>query len=238
MRLIDWLKEDEFTLSLSAGFFGFFAHTGFVKALHEENLMPKLLTGSSAGAIVSACLASGMKPDEIEKSILEVSKKDFWDPALGLGYLKGQKFENRLASFLPPTFENLKTPLHIATYRISHRKTEIMRSGSLPAAVRASCAVPLMFHPVKINNSLYWDGGIRDKAGLHAVGTHDRVLSHFLISDKVADWFEEKSIKERTNTKFVVLPNLPRLGPNKLSEGKRVIDIAYTETKKALYKNI
>lgn len=236
MRLIDWLKEDDFTLSLSAGFFGFFAHCGFVKALHEENLKPALLTGASAGAIVSACWASGMKPNEIEKSLLEVSKKDFWDPGLGLGYLKGNKFESRLASFLHADFSKLEIPLHIATYSLRHRRTEIMQSGSLPAAVRASCAVPLMFHPVTINKRLYWDGGIRDKAALHAVPTEARVLSHFLISDKVSDWFEEKSIKDRTNAKFVVLPNLPRLGPNKLSQGKEAIDMAYTETRKALYK--
>jgi NTE family protein len=235
MRLIDWLHEDEFVLSLSAGFFGFFAHCGFVKALHEENLKPKLVTGSSAGAIIAACMASGMKPDDMQKTLLEVKKEDFWDPAFGFGYLRGEKFQERLSSFLLPDFEKAEVPLHIATFNIRKRKTEVFQSGSLPTVVRASCAVPLMFHPVKIDKQLYWDGGIRDKAALSQVPDHERVLGHFLISDKVNDWFEEKSIHNRPRGKFIRLPNLPRVGPEKLQSGALAIEKAYLETKKALY---
>ena len=70
MKLIEQLSQEDFTLSLSSGYFGFFAHCGFVKAVYEEGLRPKLLTGSSAGAIVAACLASGMQPADMEKEFL------------------------------------------------------------------------------------------------------------------------------------------------------------------------
>ena len=36
-RLRDWLEAEPFTLALSAGFFGFFAHTGLILALEEAN---------------------------------------------------------------------------------------------------------------------------------------------------------------------------------------------------------
>ena len=57
--LSDWLSERPFTLTLSSGFFGFFAHTGVLTALLERDLVPHRLTGSSAGALVAGCWASG-----------------------------------------------------------------------------------------------------------------------------------------------------------------------------------
>ena len=54
--LRSWLLEAPFALSLSAGFFGFFAHAGFVAALEDAELAPALLSGSSAGALISGYL--------------------------------------------------------------------------------------------------------------------------------------------------------------------------------------
>src|SRR5277367_5953724 len=48
MRLRDWLAEGDFALALSAGFFGFFAHAGFVSALEDAKLAPNFVTGASA----------------------------------------------------------------------------------------------------------------------------------------------------------------------------------------------
>ncbi|MBT9557805.1 MAG: patatin, partial [Myxococcales bacterium] len=46
--LQEWLAEAPFGLTLSAGFFGFFAHTGFAMALEDAGLEPDRLSGSSA----------------------------------------------------------------------------------------------------------------------------------------------------------------------------------------------
>ena len=47
----DWLREQPFTLALSAGFFGFFAHAGVLRALEEQELRPARVVGASAGAL-------------------------------------------------------------------------------------------------------------------------------------------------------------------------------------------
>ena len=44
------LRQEPFTLALSAGFFGFFAHTGFLSALEERDVRPHRVVGASAGA--------------------------------------------------------------------------------------------------------------------------------------------------------------------------------------------
>ena len=50
--LADWLALEPFGLTLSSGFFGFFAHAGVVQALAERKLQPASLSGSSAGALI------------------------------------------------------------------------------------------------------------------------------------------------------------------------------------------
>ena len=47
--LCEALQEEPFTLVLSAGFFGFYAHVGFLQALEELELRPQAVIGVSAG---------------------------------------------------------------------------------------------------------------------------------------------------------------------------------------------
>ena len=57
--LRDWLAGKPFTLVMSSGFFGFFAHAGVVSVLEEQGLRPARIAGSSAGALVGAPLGRG-----------------------------------------------------------------------------------------------------------------------------------------------------------------------------------
>jgi len=65
--LRDWLLEAPFSLGLSSGFFGFFAHAGFLSALEEEGLQPRAAWGSSAGALVGGAWAAGLSADEFSR---------------------------------------------------------------------------------------------------------------------------------------------------------------------------
>jgi len=38
--LRDWLRAGPFTLAMSSGFFGFYAHAGFLSVLEAEGLLP------------------------------------------------------------------------------------------------------------------------------------------------------------------------------------------------------
>ena len=71
MKLYDWLEEQPFTLSMSSGFFSFFAHAGMLAALVDRGLKPAKLTGSSAGALVGGCYASGCSIDELKEQLFE-----------------------------------------------------------------------------------------------------------------------------------------------------------------------
>ena len=51
--------------ALSGGFIRGIAHLGMLQALFEHNIRPDILSGTSAGAIVSVFIADGKQPFEI-----------------------------------------------------------------------------------------------------------------------------------------------------------------------------
>ena len=51
-------------LVLSGGGARGFAHLGVIQALHENGIYPDIISGTSAGAIIGAMIASGHTPEE------------------------------------------------------------------------------------------------------------------------------------------------------------------------------
>lgn len=231
--LQSWLEEKPFTLALSSGFFGFFAHAGVVKALEENGLKPIGYTGSSAGAIVAATGAAGYSAREIENLILGVRREDFWDPSVGLGFVRGRKFEKLLESNIGASFATLQAALQIATFDILKRQTKVFEAGaSLARVVRASCAVPLMFHPVWIEGRFYWDGGILDKMALSGLANGARVFAHHLQSNLP---FESSKVpKTKFDLQTATLHGLPQSGPMKMHLGPEILEAAYRQMKERL----
>ena len=67
-------------VAFSSGFFGFFAHAGFLAAVRRLGIAPIAYAGASSGAIVAAMAASGMTDAAIRETLFRVRKSDFWDP--------------------------------------------------------------------------------------------------------------------------------------------------------------
>ncbi len=231
---MDHLKQQPFTLALSSGFFGFFAHHGFSLALKEAGLTPQRVTGASAGAIVAGAWSYGLTSEELLLVLRDLKREKFWDPAFGFGFLKGAKLESFLGELFAGREQEI--PLAISTYDVFARKTVSFNSGDWPKIIRASCAVPLMFHPVKIGRRYYLDGGIQDKPALDSVEEGERVLIHYLPRFGPEKVYENRNAAEALRQKhFVVSPHeLPDVGPNKLETGLRAMDAAYEHAVKVL----
>ena len=183
---------------LSAGFFGFFGHAGFLKALEQAGIVPSCLGGTSAGALVAAMSAAGMSADQIGQRIGKVAKKDFWDPdPLGIvreglkglgatGLLRGERFRKLLVDTLPvQTFEQCRTPLLVVAMNLSRGAAQAFTRGELAPRVHASCAYPGLFRAATIDGEHFWDGGLVDKApavGLHEAFVPEAIIVHYLPS--------------------------------------------------------
>jgi NTE family protein len=183
----------------SSGFFGFFAHAGFLAALRDLGIAPSGYSGASSGAILAAMAAGNMGDSLIKEVLFTLSKSDFWDPdpiptllrrLLNLmrgytGYLKGDGFAHLLQRIPVRRFEECPTPLAITATNLTQRKEDIFTRGNLIKAIQASGAVPMLFKPVEIDGSLYVDGGVVNKAPVQALADliqPDKIIVHFIAS--------------------------------------------------------
>ncbi len=234
--LQEWLREEPFALTMSAGFFGFFAHAGMLTILEDVGLVPTRLSGASAGALVAGAWASGLDASALTGELLRLQRKDFWDPRPGAGFLRGDLFRSHLASILPAkNFGQCRVPLAMSTYDVLQRRVRVLDTGELAPAISASCAVPLMFHPVRVGGRILVDGGVVDRPGL--AGMRDgRLLFHHLASR--SPWRRPGSpsmeIPSRVGMTTVVVEALPRVGPFRLAQGVRAFDAARRGMKRAL----
>jgi NTE family protein len=188
-------------LVLSAGYFGFYGHAGFLKGLASAGLQPAAYAGTSAGGMVAALGASGMPIPEMEELLLKQTRENFWDPdPIGAvrdvrkghgftGLLKGRRFRKLLEDNLPVrTFEELPHPLLLVAANLTQGTHDVFTAGELAPAIHATCAYPGLFRSVPIGQSHYWDGGLVDKAPALALSENamgkelDVLLVHYLPS--------------------------------------------------------
>ncbi len=235
VTLGEWLAQAPFGLAMSSGFFAFYAHTGMFEALIARGLRPSHVAGSSAGALVAGSWAAGLEPIDLAVVLGRLKRDDFWDPSPGMGLLAGRKFDALLREMLPTTsFAACRVPIRISVFDILARRTSILATGDLATAIRASCAVPAMFHPVWIDRRPYWDGGILDRAGIAGVPA-GRLLFHHIASR--SPWRLSSPLLDvpaRADMVSLVVDNLPRSSPFRLDAGRRARLDARTATERAL----
>ena len=81
--LREGLQQELFSLTLSAGFFRFFAHAEVLSALEDEKLLPAAIMGASAGALVARVWSAELPSPEIRELLFSLDRDEFWEPAFG-----------------------------------------------------------------------------------------------------------------------------------------------------------
>ncbi|MBK5720865.1 patatin-like phospholipase family protein [Dysgonomonas sp. Marseille-P4677] len=149
-------------VALSGGGAKGFAHLGVLQALNEKGLYPDIISGTSAGAFAGALYADGYTPEEIISFFKKKVFREFAEFAIPHGgFFKSEGFNTFLKKYLKAkNFESLKFPLYVVATDIEYGESHIFKSGPLIPAVVASCSVPIVFRPVKINDHYYVDGGL------------------------------------------------------------------------------
>jgi NTE family protein len=153
-------KPPKIGLALGGGFARGLAHVGVLKVLEEEKIPIDFIAGTSVGSVIGAAYASGISAKELEEIAALVRFKDFsrWTFSR-FGLFSNDKMAVFLRKILRcKTFAELRIPLAIAATDIVTGEPAVFTSGDLADPVRASCAYPGMFQPVKIGNRLLVDG--------------------------------------------------------------------------------
>ena len=147
-------------LALGGGFARGIAHVGVLKVLEEENIPIRCIAGTSVGALIGAAYCSGISAEELEHVASKVRFKHIARWTLSrYGFASNQRMIGFLNQLLKvKTFEELRIPLAVTATDFSTGEGVVFHSGPLVDPVRASCAYPGMFLPVKIRGRHLIDG--------------------------------------------------------------------------------
>lgn len=147
-------------VALAGGFARGIAHVGVLRVLKDAGIPIDCVAGTSVGALIGAAYCSGATPDAMQALGAATTFADFgrWTPSW-LGLATNLRLEKYLARLTPmKTFEELVTPLAIATSDITAGVSVYYTSGPIVPALRASCAYPGLFVPVQYDGRTLVDG--------------------------------------------------------------------------------
>ena len=139
-----------------------FAHAGVLKVLDDAGIRADLVVGTSAGSLVGALYAGGIRNDELLETAIAVQREELVDFVFPhRGFIEGNRLQTYIDRALKGRLiEQLEIPfVAVATELASGRLVAFTR-GDAGMAVRASCSVPVVFQPTAIRGSEYVDGGL------------------------------------------------------------------------------
>jgi NTE family protein len=147
-------------LALAGGFARGIAHLGVLRVLREAGIPIDCVAGTSVGALIAVGYCAGSSLEDMARVGASTSFTDFgrWTPSW-LGLATNQRMEKYLARFTSAkTFEELHTPLAIATTDITAGVSVYYSHGPIAPALRASCAYPGLFVPIQFEGRTLVDG--------------------------------------------------------------------------------
>ena len=178
-------------LALAGGFARGIAHLGVLRVLRDAGIPIDCVAGTSVGALIAVGYCAGASLEGMANVGAATSFTDFgrWTPSW-LGLATNQRLEKYLARFTPATaFEELRTPLAIATTDINAGVTVYYSHGPIVPPLRASCAYPGLFVPIQFEGRTLVDGFLTAPVpieGVMLLGA-DVVIAVYLESGNVEE---------------------------------------------------
>jgi NTE family protein len=149
-------------LALSGGAARGIAHIAVLDALEQEGIPIHAIAGTSAGSVVGALYCAGMPLSEIKHILLNTKWKDIFKFTIPKqGFISSEGIYQFMEDILPvKKFSSLLIPLAVVATDIRNAEKVVITTGSIARAIQASCSVPVLFTPTKIDNRLLVDGGV------------------------------------------------------------------------------
>lgn len=142
------------------------AHVGVLEEFEKAQIPIDLIVGCSAGSIVGALYADYPNAEYV-RSVLEPMKPNMlldiniFNAHFGLSqsYSLGRMLRKNLSV---SCFNELDIPLIIVATDLKTGELIPFAGGPIIPAVKASCAIPLVFAPVRLHGRVCVDGGVAD----------------------------------------------------------------------------
>jgi NTE family protein len=194
------------------------AHVGVIQVLTEAGIPIDCIAGTSMGSIVGGLYASGVPIDKLEEIVRKnkamkafvglplpikfaVAPVKFVPRVLGIkrfdGLEKSTRFKRFITKLLPEdrrNIEDLHIPYCAVALNLVNGSPYAFTKGDLAQAMQASSAVPILKHPVRMDDALFVDGGVISNLPVKEART---ILgANFVIAVNVDERFTEEPIEE------------------------------------------
>ena len=151
------------------------AHVGVWRRLDEVGVGVAGIVGCSIGAVVGACIASGMDAAEMDRvarrlrrsDIIRLNRRAAWVTGIkAVSVFRGDALRAYVERIVPAReWSELRVPLLVNAVDLDTGRTEWFGDGArtdvpLLDAVYASAALPVLYPPLEHDGSFYVDGGL------------------------------------------------------------------------------
>ena len=232
-------------VALGGGFARGIAHVGVLRVLERNNIPISAIAGVSSGGIVAAATASGTSADEIEKVALSMKFRDIAKWTLNLRGLAGN---DRMIAFMTRLlkvnrFEDMKIPLAIVATDLVHgRPMTFYGKGDVVFPIRASCAYPGLFLPLRYEGRLLVDGFVSMEVPAEvlpqlganyiisvAIPNNDGIEDYGSMFSVVSRCFQVMSARTenswRRHSNIVIAPSVANMSWDSFASAKKLIEL-------------
>lgn len=160
------LQKKRIALVLGGGGAKGMAHVGVIEELEKAGIVPDIIVGCSAGAIVGGLYAANPDAGALKTLVLNGKKDDVisvsmedW-PYSVYGKEKLAKYLQR--NIKAKTFQELKIPLAVTATNLQFGNATTFAHGDVVQSILASAAFPGAFGPIEIGGQYFVDCAVAD----------------------------------------------------------------------------
>lgn len=215
MQLVDGLLEKvglrtmpRYGVAFGGGGARGFAHIGVIMALEEYGIHPGIISGVSAGSVAAVLYGAGLSASDMIKCFSDCLKfADYTDWSIPKeGFFKLDKFGKLIESWLPVRYlEDLNIPTIVCATNLDKGTSVGWCKGEIVPRVLASCSIPIVFNPVKINGVNYVDGGVLRNLPAWVIRDYCKVLIGSNCSPLNRDYRYKTSIIDIAERTFALM---------------------------------
>lgn len=170
-------KKPRVALVLGGGAFLGMAHLGALKVFEDNQIPIDLIVGTSVGSFVGAMYANTPNSDTLKNLASKIKAEEIFNASLFnsmVGFVTGENLQAYIKEHIKTkNIEDLKIPFVAITSDLLSGKTIPLSSGPVAPSVNSSCAIPMVFEPVKMYGMVLVDGGVWNNVAVDIAKSYD-----------------------------------------------------------------
>ena len=221
-KIRDEEGREPLCLVLCGGSARAFCHTGVLRAMEEQDIVPDFIVANSMGAVIGMLYAYGFSPQKIEDLISKINLSSYFEPVFPLkgGMLSVRRFEallNQLLGEESHRIEDCAIPILLLTEDLYTKRQIWHASGDFAKIMDAAFAMSVFMEPVRY--TLQDGANAGTKVSLIDSGSIDiaglKVAQHFSSNIMVSTAFYDKDLD--FNNPIVIINRTMSIGKERVA---------------------